>query len=207
MMSCKSDEALRISSLTPFTRRCHPSGIGVDDLSCRFSPIIASTGLRDICVLVKEESVLWGLAVDFPAMSALSEEIDVVGVHMGAMASRINNIPVRNFAPKCGIDEESATGTSNCAMACALAAEGLLTWGGEYTFVQEDEMGAPSRIIVRLGEGKHDAAWVGGKFRVVIEEGETSPLFASAKYSHFNFVLDFPSRTSPPKPNVASTPY
>ncbi|QEA58239.1 PhzF family phenazine biosynthesis protein [Leuconostoc koreense] len=59
---------------------------------------------------------------DFKVMAALSKEQNVVGVHafsLEASESKITTI-CRNFAPLYDIDEESATGTSNCALACYL---------------------------------------------------------------------------------------
>lgn len=55
---------------------------------------------------------------------------------------------VRNFAPAFGVVEESATGTSNCALACALWASGEAARGHVLTFAQGEGMGMPSRITV-----------------------------------------------------------
>ena len=54
----------------------------------------------------------------------------------------------RNFAPLYGIDEESATGTSNCALACYLFHYGIKQQ--QYIFEQGYELNNPSRIIVNI---------------------------------------------------------
>lgn len=54
----------------------------------------------------------------------------------------------RNFAPLYGIDEEPATGTSNCALACYLFKCGIRL--REYVFEQGRNLSSVSRIVVRL---------------------------------------------------------
>ncbi|MEG0686156.1 MAG: PhzF family phenazine biosynthesis protein, partial [Erysipelotrichales bacterium] len=67
---------------------------------------------------------------------------------------------VRNFAPACGIDEESATGTSNGAMYVYLRENGLIDSGQTIEFLQGDIMDSPSTIVVSTID---DKIWVGGK--------------------------------------------
>lgn len=101
-----------------------------------WAPRVASTGLRDILVAVKDEEELARMEPNMAMVTELSEELNVVGVHAFVMPERgppeqqtedlgssgkTPCIRVRNFAPLYGIDEESATGTSNCALACALS--------------------------------------------------------------------------------------
>lgn len=77
-------------------------------------------------------------------------------------------IQVRNFAPRFGIDEESATGTSNCALASLLGAG--TAQATRWTFSQGALMGMPSCIEVALGGSPGSgepavAPEVGGRFR------------------------------------------
>merc|ERR1719215_2466455 len=98
------------------------------------------------------------------AVSELSKELHVVGMHVFALrgtADGSEQIPVRNFAPLYGIDEESATGTSNCALACALLSSGCVVAGTqELTFAQGHCMDSPSRIAVRLPANRGGRPWV-----------------------------------------------
>ena len=145
---------------------------------------VVSTGLRDVMVGFRSLEVLTALRPDMAAVSALSEQLDVVGIHCfvlfgigeesaaeaaGATATATGF--VRNFAPLFEIDEESATGTSNCALASWLFASGRLVQQ-RYSFEQGDTMEppSPSRIHVQLAGGEGGGALsapprVGGRAR------------------------------------------
>ena len=86
--------------------------------------VAASTGLFDIMVQVDD---LAHIEPDFSHMTHISELNDVVGIHAFQLTHDEGHIKVRNFAPRFGINEESATGTSNCALACLLRKRGFLT--------------------------------------------------------------------------------
>lgn len=125
---------------------------------------IVSTGLRDILAPMESPRALTALIPDFPAMTELSREQGVVGVHAFALSEEPGITALcRNFAPLYGIDEESATGTSNCALACYLFRRGIRPT--EYVFRQGEGMGNPSVIRVRLtAEGEHiTGVMVGGE--------------------------------------------
>lgn len=82
------------------------------------------------------------------------------------MPSRGGTDPVavcRNFAPLYGIPEESATGTSNCALACYLHRYGHPA--SRYRFLQGVTMGRTSAIEVRLSNGEQGVlqVFVGGR--------------------------------------------
>lgn len=124
---------------------------------------IVSTGLRDILLPVRSEDALARLKPDFEEMKRISRAKDAVGVHAFAFAADGRADAVcRNFAPLYGINEESATGTSNCALGCY-----LFRYGGKrkkFVFEQGTALGEPSRIEVTL-ETRDDlieAAFVGG---------------------------------------------
>ena len=146
-------------------------GDGVE-LASAWPPRVASTGLRDLLVAVR--SPLGEMRPDFAAVARLSEALGTVGVHAFELGDAARDgsagapIRVRNFAPLYDIDEESATGTSNCALACALRASGALALpgegGGELHFAQGEGMGAPSRIVARPPVAPGSRPWVGGQF-------------------------------------------
>lgn len=130
-----------------------------------FLPIrVVSTGLRDILLPVKSPQALSRLNPVFPEIAELSRRQNTVGVHAYALTDTGPAIAVcRNFAPLYGIPEESATGTSNCALACWLFHNGIRR--EEYIFDQGITMGLPSRIFVRLDSAGNTLLriWVGGK--------------------------------------------
>lgn len=131
-------------------------------LSDRLPLEIWSTGLKDLLVPVTTRHALNQLHVDFDRLSALSETLDVVGAHVFALDD--GRVFARNFAPRFGIDEESATGTSNGALTAYLnhhviKSEGDLT----LEILQGESMGATSKIITQLRQDcAEPSIWVGG---------------------------------------------
>lgn len=134
-------------------------GISSEDLystdGTKLLPRIISTGLPDIMLPVKDEDQLNAILPDFKALSALSERYHVVGVHAFAAKSADGNIHCRNFAPLYGIDEESATGTSNGALTYYLYLNNMIEKDSVIQFTQGEAMGRPSKIVGRFGpDGK-----------------------------------------------------
>lgn len=89
---------------------------------------------------------------NFKEISILSKEMKCIGIHCFALTeSDIDNASTavcRNFAPLYGINEEAATGTSNCALACYLHNLGIRPQ--RYIFEQGHNLSSVSRIIVEL---------------------------------------------------------
>ena len=132
---------------------------------------IVSTGLRDILLPLSSRRELSALSPNLEAMKALSRERGVTGVHAFALSEEPGvTAYCRNFAPLVGIDEESATGTSNCALACYLSKH--VRQQEHFVFEQGYELGAPSRITVDLtysSGGGIDGVFVGGTGYLVCE--------------------------------------
>lgn len=124
---------------------------------------IVSTGLKDILVPIKSEESLHSIEPNFDRIKAMSEEYDVVGMHLYAFED--NRIICRNFAPRFDIDEEAATGTSNCALACYLYHNRYLQ-KETYTVEQGYSLALPSEIVVKLAPNDKEEiekVYVGGK--------------------------------------------
>ena len=77
---------------------------------------VVSTGLPDIIMPVKDLESLNAMQPDMAALSALSQELDVVGVHAFALTDDGYTAHVRNFGPLYGVPEESATVMANAAL-------------------------------------------------------------------------------------------
>lgn len=137
--------------------------INITDIGKNYPIQIVSTGLRDIMLPIADEKALSGLKPDFAAMTELSRAKNVVGVHAFALKNDGVTAVCRNFAPLYDIDEESATGTSNCALAGYLWNYGIKK--DRYIFEQGYELGSPSEIIVDISnEGDEiTSVFVGGK--------------------------------------------
>ena len=118
----------------------------------RFPARIVSTGLRDIIIPISTSNALEIMVPDFKAISILSKEMKCIGIHCFALTeSDIDNTTTaicRNFAPLYGINEEAATGTSNCALACYLHNLGIRPQ--RYIFEQGHNLSSVSIIIVEL---------------------------------------------------------
>lgn len=133
-------------------------------IDTRFPIQVVSTGLRDVFVPIDTAEHLDTLQPNFAEMIKLNTKQDVVSVHAFSIVDETERIAVcRNFAPRYDIDEESATGTSNCALACYL--HRYYSKRTKYVFEQGLSMGKPSRIEVQLivNNDEIDEVMVGGK--------------------------------------------
>ena len=129
----------------------------------RFPIQIVSTGLNDVMLPVDSVEHLEQLSPDFEMIANMSKEKEVVGVHAFTIIKESDVTAIcRNFAPLYGIDEESATGTANCALACYLFK--YYKQQSQYVFEQGHNMGDISRIVVNLSyhENVIDYVFVGG---------------------------------------------
>lgn len=123
------------------------------------APTIVSTGLKDILVPVSSREVLNSLEADFKMIEDISYKNDVVGYHVFTIDDNI--IYARNFAPKVGINEECATGTSNGALGSLLYSKGF---PNQMEVIQGESMNERSLIFVKV-EYNNDVmdVYVGGK--------------------------------------------
>lgn len=131
-------------------RICDIFGIIPEQIS--HSPEIITTGLPDIILPLCDLKSLQSLQPNMAALSQLSEELHVVGVHAFAMDEGDYTAHVRNFAPRYGIEEESATGTSNAALTYHLWLRRQIKAPAECHFLQGETMGKPSVITTVLTE-------------------------------------------------------
>ena len=139
--------------------------MGVPDGVAGLTPEVISTGLPDIILPVADIETLNTLIPDMDALAALSNELQVVGVHAFAIADDGYTAHVRNFAPLYGIPEESATGTANAALTHYLARHGIIGATAQCSFLQGETMGRPSIITTELlADG---TIHVGGPSRIV----------------------------------------
>ena len=115
---------------------------------------IVSTGLKDVMLPVISKDRLERLNPQFINMANLCRKLDVVGIHAFALTNNADTTAIcRNFAPLYGINEESATGTSNCALACYLFKH--YKQQSQYVFEQGFNLGSASRFIVNIAQ--HDS--------------------------------------------------
>ena len=133
-----------------------------------FKPQVVSTGLKDLIVILNSKEVLNSLVPDFQAMSEFSKVHGITGMHVLCLLDdkQSSLAAARNFAPLVGIDEESATGTSNGAFLCYLKMHGSLPAKDQYRIEQGESMGQTSYIYGRFEE---ETVWIGGNATVIKE--------------------------------------
>ena len=137
-------------------------------------PQMISTGLPDIMMPVADRDSLKAISPDFPALSALSQRYEVVGVHAFTTdAEEGTTCHVRNFAPLYDIDEEAATGTSNGALTYYGYLNGFIKSGDNCKFLQGEKMDRPSIILSHIQASDDESCniQVGGS-GVILAEGD-----------------------------------
>ncbi len=144
----------------------------IGSTDCHLVPQSASTGLWDIMLPIKTKDALYALNPDFKALAEYSKIHNVGGVHAFTLDTRVGIAESRNFCPLYGINEESATGTSNAALTYYLFKNNVLQqFNQEYTFLQGNSMGRPSKIITKLMNEEDPRVMVGGK-GVIVTKGK-----------------------------------
>lgn len=126
---------------------------------------IVSTGLRDILLPIKSLEILLQLKPNFKLISELSKRHNAIGIHAFCLDTYNNSSAhCRNFAPLFGIEEESATGTSNGALACYLNQYNKDRFNSKFIFEQGYSMGKPSEVKAKLeyNNGVIEEVYVGG---------------------------------------------
>jgi phenazine biosynthesis protein PhzF family len=149
-------------------------GILISEIDIPLPIQIVSTGLRDIMVPVKSLAALRAIRPDFKQISDLCKKYNAIGYHVFTMESENgSNAQCRNFAPLFGIPEESATGTSNGALACYLFKYGKISdiQAKRIVFEQGYTMNKPSEILASLTTKDNDIleVKVGGRASNLIE--------------------------------------
>ncbi|MBS3994923.1 MAG: PhzF family phenazine biosynthesis protein [Alkaliphilus sp.] len=148
-----------------------PMDIGIKNL--KVLPQIVSTGLRDIIMPVKSMNILKNIKPDFEKLTALSNRLGIIGVHTFALGfeGEVGDLVCRNFAPAAGINEETATGTSNGALGAYLVKNNVISLEKSKTIIckQGQYMDRPSTIVVCIEGSKDDmTVKVGGQAVVVL---------------------------------------
>jgi PhzF family phenazine biosynthesis protein len=132
---------------------------------------ILSTGMKEIFIPVKGIKTLNSLSPMFDKIVDLSRKYKVIGVHCFSLTNDKNaDAYGRNFAPIVGIDEESATGTSNGALGCYLN-NYVDKEKTKWILRQGYSMGLPSEIITKLTirNEKVQTVFVGGTAKILEE--------------------------------------
>lgn len=135
---------------------CDILGISKEDAGIegyQLKPMIISTGLKDIMLPVKSLDALKRITPDFQALKEYTDKLNLVGLHAFSLETENpeSSVATRNFGPSVGIDEESATGTSNGALCSYIMKHNILDFTDTLTISCEQGyyMDNPSEIICK----------------------------------------------------------
>lgn len=133
-------------------------------------PQIISTGLPDILLPLKSKKILDNLRPQYGKIKEISKRLNVTGIHAFTIDKQDNYICYcRNFAPLVGINEESATGTSNGALLFYLKRNNILSSNNIISY-QGESLNRLSEIYCEIEEKESEIfIKVGGKATIVIE--------------------------------------
>ena len=151
---------------------CSSLRIAVDDLLNNHNPVIVNTGNSFLIVPLKDEKDVLDVHVDIDEIQRISEEFDLIGYYIFSQKTTVpgRDAATRMFAPRYGINEESATGMAAGPLACHLYDKlGI----NKDTFLIEQghlmEPPSPSVIKVQLKLKGKKIFWLiaGGKAKVM----------------------------------------
>lgn len=135
---------------------CDILGISKEDAGIegyQLKPMIISTGLKDIMFPVKSLDALKRITPNFQALKEYTDKLNLVGLHAFSLETENpeSSVATRNFGPSVGIDEESATGTSNGALCSYIMKHNILDFTDTLTISCEQGyyMDNPSEIICK----------------------------------------------------------
>ncbi|MTI70433.1 MAG: PhzF family phenazine biosynthesis protein [Firmicutes bacterium] len=169
MMQQKSPESLGEIDNNTKERISDILNIDSDDIGLNgynISSEIISTGLADIILPVKNKEVLESIKIDTQELIKLSKSLNVTGIHVFTVDNKA--VYCRNFAPAVGIEEESATGTSNGALIYKLYNHGIIK--DRISVYQGESLGRISEIQCEIFKDNNEInVKVGGKACIVIE--------------------------------------
>ncbi|MCQ1531669.1 PhzF family phenazine biosynthesis protein [Lutispora saccharofermentans] len=140
----------------------------ITDINGKIS--IVSTGLKDAIIEVDSMQALKNMSIKKEEMIAFCKSKDIVGAHVVSRETieEDSDFSCRNFAPAVGIDEESATGTSNASLIYyikTMAKEKIEKTS--FKIEQGYFMNSPSNIFVYADEKEKIEIYVGGRAQIL----------------------------------------
>ncbi len=141
--------------------------LGITGYTPNLPVMIASTGLPDFMIQVRDVATLQDMRLDMEAIAEITRRCHAVSFHVFAFGGDGHTAHVRDFGPLYGVPEESATGTANAALTHYLRQNGCIPATGDFTFLQGEAMGRPSVVATRIAPD--GTIYVGGTAAVVAE--------------------------------------
>ena len=137
------------------------------DLDARFPVRFASAGAKHLILALRDRKTLAEMKYPFEEVKALMAEQGLVTISL--LWNESDNVfHSRNPFPSGGVYEDPATGAAAAALAGYLRD---INWKGnnEFTILQGEDMGVPSRLFVKYGPQVGESVAVSGETRVIEE--------------------------------------
>ena len=149
-------------------------GITPEQLLPGLWPTRVNTGASFVIVPLRNEAQVAAIVPDQAELARLSEQFELIGFYVFSQQTRQpgRDAGARMFAPRYGIDEESATGMAAGPLACFLH-DYLGVAGPSLLIEQGYLMQLPSASMItvdlQLAEGRIERLLAGGKAQVISE--------------------------------------
>ncbi len=143
-------------------------GLKPSDLLADEQPCVVNTGNSFLVIALRNSDVVKSVSPNMKLISAMSEEYDLIGYYVFSPQAikEGRDAGARMFAPRYGIDEESATGMAAGPLACYLY-DKLKNNKAQYLIEQGHLMSPPSPSVIAV--------------RLQTESGSISSLMAGGK--------------------------
>ena len=139
-----------------------------DDLNPNYPVRFASAGTKHLILVLKDRKTLADMKYPFEEVKALMAKQGLVTISLLWNESD-TMFHSRNPFPSGGVYEDPATGAAAAALAGYLRD---INWKGnnEFTILQGEDMGVPSRLFVKYGSLVGESVAVSGEVRPILEE-------------------------------------
>ena len=151
---------------------CSSLKISIKDLLNNHDPFIVDTGNSFLIVPLKDEKTVLGVHAFWDEIQRISEEFDLIGYYIFSQKTRVpgRDAATRMFAPRYGINEESATGMAAGPLACYLR-DKMGIDKDAFLIEQGHLMEPPSPSVIKVHlkfeDGKISRLIAGGKAKVM----------------------------------------
>jgi len=138
-----------------------------DDLNPNFPLRFASAGAKHLILVLKDRQTLADMKYPFEEVKALMAEQGLVTISL--LWNESDEVfHSRNPFASGGVYEDPATGAAAAALAGYLRD---ISWNGknEFTILQGEDMGIPSRLLVKYGRQVGESVSVSGETRTIAE--------------------------------------
>ena len=146
-------------------------GLKSSELLAETQPCVVNTGNSFLVIALRNSDVVKSVSPTMKLISAMSEEYDLIGYYIFSpqTVKEGRDAGARMFAPRYGIDEESATGMAAGPLACYFY-DKLKNDKGQYLIEQGHLMSPPSPSVIavrlRTESGSISSLMAGGKAAV-----------------------------------------